>query len=120
MSYVDGFVFPVPKKNIASYKRMALMGRKAWMDAGALHYFECVGDDVHPQMGALGFPKMMKLKPSETVMFAFIVFKSKAHRNKVNAAVMKGFATMTPPPSMPFDPKKMAYGGFKTIVSSPV
>ena len=118
MSYVDGFVIPIPKKNVAAYKKMATMGKKAWMAAGALHYFECVGDDLKPHMGSIGFQKMAKLKPNETAIFAFIIFKSKAHRNKVNAEVMKGFADMKMPKSMPFDPKNMAYGGFKTIVSS--
>lgn len=118
MSYVDGFVIPVPKKNVAAYKKMAQMGKKAWMKHGALHYFECIGDDLTAHMGSLGFTKMAKLKPNETAIFAFIVFRSKAHRNKVNKAVMAEFSAMEPPTSMPFDHKKMAFGGFKTIVSS--
>ena len=116
MSYVDGFVIPVPKRRVAAYKKMAQMGKRMWMKAGALEYFECIGDDLKgmPMMG--DFKKMAKLKPGETVFFSFIVFRNKAHRNAVNKKVM---GEMTGPmPDMPFDMKRTAYGGFKTLVEA--
>lgn len=115
MNYVDGFVIPVPKKNIAAYKAMAKLGGKVWMEHGALEYRECVGDDLKPPFG-LPFPKAIKLKPGETVVFSWIVYKSKAHRDRVNAAVMKDPRLKEMPKEMPFDVKRMAYGGFKTLV----
>lgn len=118
MTYVDGFVIAIPKKNVASYKRMARMGRKAWMEKGALQYFECLGDDLKAQPGMQGFPRMTNLKPSETVIFAFIVYKSRAHRDKVNAAVMKEMSKKEMPKAMPFAMDRVAMGGFKTMVSS--
>jgi uncharacterized protein YbaA (DUF1428 family) len=121
MTYVDGFVLVVPKKNIAKYRKMAHDGGKVWMKHGALQYIECAGDDLSPKMGGMSFPltfpKMAKTKPSETVMFSFIVYKSKAHRDSVNAKVMKDPAMNNPKyKKMPFDMKKMAYGGFKSLV----
>src|SRR5688572_11878846 len=116
MSYVDGFVIPVPKRKLRQYRRMAEMGRKIWTKHGALDYKECAGDDLASKWGTT-FTKMMKLKPGETAVFAYIVFKSRAHRDRVNAKVMKEMAAMGGlPKDMPFDPKRMAYGGFKTIV----
>ena len=115
--YVDGFVIPVPRKNVAAYKRMATLGRKTWMKHGALQYFECVGDDLDVPKGCgPGFPKGIRLKRGETVMFAFIVYKSKAHRDAVNARVMKDPAMATPPKGMPFDMKRFLFGGFKVLV----
>ncbi len=114
--YVDGFVIPVPKKNLAAYKRMANWGRKTWMKHGALQYFECVGDDLKAHPGCKGFPEGIRLKPGETVLFSFIIFKSKAHRNAVNAKVMKDPSMQKMPKTMPFDLKRFLYGGFKTIV----
>ena len=116
MSYVDGFVIPIPRKNVTAYKKMANGGRKIWMKHGALQYFECVGDDLKVPMGGLAFPKGIRLKAGETIVFAFIVYKSKAHRNAVNKKVMSDPAMATMPKKMPFDPKRMMYGGFKTIV----
>ena len=115
--YVDGFVIPVPKKNLAAYKRLANLGRKTWMKYGALQYFECVGDDlkVHPGCGA-GFPKGIRLKPGETAMFAFILYKSKAHRDAVNAKVMEDPSMQEMPKTMPFDMRRLMHGGFKVIV----
>ena len=115
--YVDGFAIAVPKKNVGAYKRMATVGRKVWMKHGALQYFECVGDDfrVHEGCGP-GFLKGMRTKPGETVMFAFIIYKSKAHRDAVNAKVMKDPAMNTVPPKMPFDMARFLFGGFKVIV----
>jgi len=114
--YVDGFIIPIKKKNIKAYKKMATLGCKLWMEHGALDYYECVGDDLHVKWG-LTFPKMCKLKADETVILAYIVFKSKAHRNKVNAKVMKD-ARMKMDVKMPFDIKKFAMGGFKVLVHS--
>ncbi len=115
--YVDGFLLPVPKKNLAAYKRMAALGAKIWMDHGALEYRECVGDDLAIR-GMLGFPKVIKSKPGETVMFSYIMYKSRAHRDRINAKVMKDprIAKMCGK-SMPFDCKRMAMGGFTTLVS---
>ena len=121
MTYVDGFVLPVKKNNLKAYKKMAALGGKIWKKHGALHYFECLGDDLKSakKWGCLQFTKMAKAKPDETVFFSFIVFKSKAHRNKVNALVMKDPLMQNPEwkdKPMPFDMKRMAYGGFKTMV----
>jgi uncharacterized protein YbaA (DUF1428 family) len=116
MSYVDGFVLLVPKKKLAAYKRMATLGAKIWREHGALDYRECVGDDLKVKFG-MPFTKLAKPKAGEAIVFSFIVYKSRAHRDKVNAKVMAdkrmtGSMTM----EMPFDPKRMAYGGFKTFV----
>lgn len=115
MSYVDGFVIAVPTRKLGTYRRMALMGKKAWLKHGAVDYKECVGDDLASKWGT-PFTRLMKLKPGETVIFSYIVFKSRAHRDRVNAKVMKEMAAMGGPTDMPFDMKRMAYGGFKTIV----
>src|SRR5688500_14507187 len=117
MAYVDGFVIPIPKKNLAAYRRMARKGCKVWLEHGALDYYECVGDDLVIPMQFDGFGKMAKLKKNETVIFAWIVYKTKAHRDKVNAKVMKD-PRMTTPPTMPFDHTRMAFGGFKVIVKA--
>lgn len=113
MAYVDGFMIPILKKNLKAYKKMALLGKKAWMKHGALDYKECVGDDLAAKWGT-PFPRLMKLKAGETAIFAFIVFKSRAHRDRVNAKIMQEFADG--PKEMPFDMKRMAYGGFKVLV----
>jgi len=115
MSYVDGYVLPVPKKNLKAYRRMAEQGRRAWMKLGALDYKECLGDDLQVKFG-LPFPRQLRLKAGETVVFAFIVFKSRAHRDRVNAKVMKEMEKHEMPKKMPFDLKRMQYGGFRTIV----
>lgn len=116
MSYVDGFVIVMPKKNIKAYTKMARGGGKAWMKHGALQYFECVGDDLDIPGMPLTFPKMLKLKPTETAVFSFIIYKSRAHRDKVNKKVMTDPSMQMPPEGMPFDMKKMAMGGFKVLV----
>jgi uncharacterized protein YbaA (DUF1428 family) len=113
-SYVDGFVIPVPRKNLAAYKRMATIGRKIWMKHGALQYFECVGDDLQVGWG-MGFPKGIRLKSGETVVFSFVTYRSKAHRDAVNAKVMRD-PSMKMPKTMPFDMKRFMYGGFTVIV----
>ena len=114
--YVDGFVLPVPKRNIAAYRRMAQTAGKVWRDHGALDYKECVGDDLNVKMG-MPFPRGIRSKSGETVVFAYIVYKSRAHRDKVNAKVMKD-PRLKMPKSMPFDVKRMLYGGFKVIVDA--
>jgi uncharacterized protein YbaA (DUF1428 family) len=117
MKYVDGYVLPVPKKNLAAYRRMARKGGKIWREHGALEFRECVGDDLKAKW-ALPFPSMVKLKPGETVVFSWITFKSRAHRDSVNAKVMKDprLNEMMDLKSMPFDSKRMVYGGFKAMV----
>jgi uncharacterized protein YbaA (DUF1428 family) len=119
MRYVDGYVVPVPKKNLAAYRRMAQKAGKVWRDHGALEYIECVADDVKPGKQT-SFPQSVKLKPGETVVFAYVVYKSRAHRDRVNAKVMKDprLADMMDPKAMPFDAKRMFWGGFKVLVDS--
>ena len=113
--YVDGFVIVVPRKNLAAYKKMARWGRKTWMKHGALQYFECIGDDLKPPFG-LPFPKGTGAKAGDAIVFSFITYKSKAHRNAVNAKVMKDPSMHGAPPKMPFDINRMMYGGFKVAV----
>ena len=117
MRYVDGFLLPVPKKNLRAYIRISSKAGKIWRKHGALEYRECAGDDLQPK-GVVPFPRILKLKPGETAVFSWIVFKSRAHRNRVNAKVMKdpALARMMTPKEMPFDVKRMAYGGFKVVV----
>jgi uncharacterized protein YbaA (DUF1428 family) len=117
MSYVDGFVVPVPRKNLAAYRRMAKKAGKVWREHGALVYKEWISDDV--KVGKLtSFPRSVKLKPGETVVFSWIVYKSRAHRDRVNAKVMKDprLADMMDLKSMPFDGKRLIFGGFKKLV----
>jgi uncharacterized protein YbaA (DUF1428 family) len=118
MRYVDGFVVPVPKKNLQAYRRMARKAGKVWREHGALEYFECVADDVKPGKHT-SFPQSVKLKSGETVVFAYIVYKSRAHRDRVNAKVMKDprLADMMDPKGLPFDGKRMFWGGFKVLVN---
>lgn len=115
--YVDGFVLVT--KNPKAYRALATAASKIWKKYGALEYFECLADDMHPKFVTLPFPKMIKAKRGEKVVFSFVVFKSRAHRDAVNAKVMKD-PIMNDPKwkklGMPFDMKRMAYGGFKTIV----
>jgi uncharacterized protein YbaA (DUF1428 family) len=117
MPYVDGFLLPVPKKKLDAYRRMAQKAGKVWKELGALEFRECVGDDLEVGMGR-SFKDSAELKRGETVMFSWIVYKSKAHRDRVNAKVMKDprIANMMNEKSMPFDAKRMAYGGFKVLV----
>jgi|SRR5664279_3584874 len=117
MKYVDGYVLPVPKKNLKAYQSLALKAGKVWLEYGALEFRECVGDDLKTKMSA-SFPHTIKLKPGEVVVFSWIVFKSRAHRDSVNAKVMKDppLAKMMDMKTMPFDSKRMVYGGFKIIV----
>ena len=115
MAYVDGFVLPVPRRNLPAYRRMARAAGRIWREHGALEYRECVGDDLDVKE-LLPFPRLTKAKPDDTVIFAWIVFKSRQDRDRVNAAVMKDPRLQSMGKDMPFDCKKMAYGGFKTIV----
>ena len=117
MSYVDGFVVPVPRKNLPAYRRLAKKAGKVWREHGALDYKEWVADDV--KVGKLtSFPRSVKLKRGETVVFSGIVYKSRADRDRVNAKVMKDprLADMMDPKSMPFDGKRLIYGRFKKLV----
>jgi len=117
MRYVDGFVVPVPQKNLQAYRRMAQTCGKVWREHGALEYFEHVADDVKPGKRT-SFPQSVKLKAGETVVFSYIVYKSRAHRDRVNAKVMKDprLASIMNPKALPFDGKRMFWGGFKTLV----
>lgn len=118
MRYVDGFVLPVPKKNLKAYRRIAQKAGKIWREHGALEYRECAGDDLNVKWG-VPFPRRIKLKPGETVLFSWIVYKSRTHRDRVNAKVMKDprLANMDPK-SLPFDCNRMVYGGFKVLVDA--
>src|SRR6185503_8418600 len=122
--YVDGFVFPVPKKNTKAYKKMAEWGKRVWMKHGALAYYECMGDDLKVKAGPDGkrprsFTDTAKAKSNDTVWFSFIIYRDKKHRDVVNKKVndaMNKDADKWKDFVMPFDPRKMSYGGFKTIV----
>ena len=118
MRYVDGFIVPVPRKSMKAYRAMALKASKVWREHGALEVVECVADDVKKGKWT-SFPRSVKLKPNETVMFSWIVYKSRKDRDRVNAKVMKDkrFANMDMS-SMPFDGKRMIYGGFKKLVEA--
>jgi alkaline phosphatase len=116
MTYVDGFVIPIQKKKTNAYKKMALWGKRMWMKQGALEYFECVGEDLKGMPGCGNFKKMAKLKPNETAFFSFIVYRNKEQRNTINKKIMKEMNKYHMPKDMPFDMKRMAVGGFKTLV----
>jgi uncharacterized protein YbaA (DUF1428 family) len=119
MHYFDGFVVPVPKKKLDAYRRMAKTASKVWRDHGALEYVECIADDVKPGK-VTSFPQSVKLKPGETVIFAYVVYKSRAQRDRVMAKVMKDprLADMMDPKKMPFDAKRMFWGGFKGLIEA--
>jgi uncharacterized protein YbaA (DUF1428 family) len=119
MAYVDGFIVPVPKKKLSAYRSLARKAGKIWRELGALDYHECVADDV--KVGKLtSFPRSVKLKPDETVVLSYIVYKSRRDRDRINGLVMKDprLAKMMDPKAMPFDGKRMIYGGFKTLVAT--
>ena len=118
MAYVDGFLLPVPKKNLDVYARLARKAGKVWREHGAIDYKECVGDDIDVK-NVVPFSRTIRLKPGETVVFSWIVFKSRSHRDRVNARVMKDprLAKMMDPKGAPFDTKRMVYGGFTILVS---
>ena len=117
MAYVDGYVVPVPTKNVEAYRAMSIKCGTIWREHGALQFRECIADDVKP--GKLtSFPQSVNLEPEETVIFAWIVYESRAHRDEVNDKVMKDprMADMMNPDSMPFDGKRLIYGGFEVLV----
>ena len=117
MTYVDGFIVPVPKRKLAAYRAMAKKAGKVWMDHGALSYVECIADDV--KWGKrTSFPRSVKLKPSEIVIYSWITYPSRAARDRIMAKVMKDkrLAAMMNPKAMPFDPKRMIFGGFKPFI----
>lgn len=119
MAYVDGFIVPVPKKKLAAYRSLARKAGKIWREHGALDYHECIADDV--KVGKVtSFPRSVKLKPDETVVLSYIVYKSRRDRDRINGKVMKDprLAKMMDPKGMPFDGKRMIYGGFKTLVAT--
>jgi uncharacterized protein YbaA (DUF1428 family) len=119
MKYVDGFVLVVPKEKLKDYQKMAETAGEIWKKYGALEYFEAVGDDLNPKMAAITFPQIIKAKPDEVVIFSFIVYKSKQQRDSINEKVMKDPFMNDPKDKdkpMPFDMKRMAYGGFEVIV----
>jgi uncharacterized protein YbaA (DUF1428 family) len=119
MPYVDGFVLPIPKKNLAAYRRMARLAGKVWREHGALEYRECIGDDMQTKVG-VPFPRLAKVKRGEIVAFSWIVYRSKAHRDRVNAKVMNDprLAKSMDGKPMPFDVKRMAWGGFNVLVDA--
>ena len=119
MPYVDGFVLPVPRKKLEAYRRLARKAGKIWREHGALQYRECAGDDLDIK-GVVPFARTVRLKRGETVVFAWIAYKSRTHRDRVNAKVMKDprLASMMDPREMPFDHKRMVYGGFKVLVEA--
>ena len=118
-TYVDGFIVPVPKRKLAAYRTMARRAAKVWREHGALEYRECIAEDV--KVGKrTSFPRSVKLKPGETVAFSWIVYKSRAQRDRIIAKVMKDprLADMMDPKNVPFDMKRMIYGGFELFVSA--
>ena len=117
--YVDGFVIPIPKKNVAAYLVIARKAGRIWRELGALEYRECVGDDLGAK-GAAMFPRMAKARKGETVVFSWIVYKSRAHRDRVNAKVLKDprMAPMMDLKKMPFDGKRLIYGGFEMVIDA--
>ena len=119
MKYIDGFLVPVPKKNLAAYRAISKKAGKIWREHGALEYWECAGDDLAVK-GMGSFPKTIKTKPSETVVFAWIGYKSRAHRDQVNKKCMADprLLAMCKPENSPFDVKRMLYGGFSVIVEA--
>jgi len=119
MNYVDAVVVPVPKRKLAAYRNLARLSGKVWREHGALEYYECAADDVKPGKRT-SFPQSVKLKPGETVVFAYVVYKSRAQRDRVMAKVMKDkrLAKLMDPKTMPFDGKRMFWGGFKVMVDA--
>jgi uncharacterized protein YbaA (DUF1428 family) len=115
--YVDGYVLPIPKKSIEAYRRLAQQAGRVWREHGALQYFECAGDDLKSKFG-VSFPRRVRTRPGETVVFSWVVFRSKTHRDRVNAKVMKDPRIANMVKSMPFDSKRMTYGGFRVLVQA--
>lgn len=116
MSYVDGYVLPIPEKSLETYREMAQKAGEIWMEHGALAYKECVGEDLYPEWASGSFPKGAGAEGGETVIFAFITFKSREHRDEVNAKVHQDPRLQCDMENLPFDCKRMIYGGFTTLV----
>ena len=116
MAYVDGWVLSVPRRKLATYKRMARMAARVWKEHGALEFRECMADDTNTKGMGVPFPRFAKAKAGEVVFFSYVVYRSRAHRDAVNKRVMKDPRMNAMPPDMPFDAKRMAYGGFKVFV----
>jgi uncharacterized protein YbaA (DUF1428 family) len=118
MRYVDGFLLPIPKRHLAAYRTLARKAGKVWMEHGALQYCECAGDDLKSPGTVVTFPKSVRLKRGEVVFFSWIAYKSRAHRDRVNAKVMKDprMLRMMEKETAPFDMRRMAYGGFQVLV----
>jgi len=116
MAYVDGFLVPVPKKNVQAYQRLARKASKVFREYGALEFRECVGDDLAVK-GLFPFTRTLRLKPGETAFFSWIVYRSRARRDRVNARIMRDPRMQMDPKTLPFDSKRMAYGGFKVVVN---
>ncbi|APV50275.1 RNA signal recognition particle [Betaproteobacteria bacterium GR16-43] len=119
MAYVDGFLIVVPKKKVDAYRKIARLAGKVWMELGAVQYVECVGDDLNPSFGTT-FPKRVKLKAGEALVFSWILYKNKAARDRINKKVMKDprLAKLMTPGAMPFDTKRMSTGGFTVLVDA--
>jgi uncharacterized protein YbaA (DUF1428 family) len=119
-AYVDGYVIPLPTRNLPAYRRIARVAAKVWLEHGALDYQECAGDDLAVAFGAT-FPRPLKVKRNETVVFAWVRFRSRAHRDRINRKVMADprLLALCDPKSTPFDPARMLYGGFRVIVDGP-
>ena len=117
MPYVDGFVLPLPRKNVPAYRRIARKAGKIWRELGALEYRECIGDDLNVKY-AVPFPRRIRLKRGETIVFSWIIYRSRADRDRINKKVMQDprLASMMDPKAMPFDVKRMLVGGFKILV----
>jgi uncharacterized protein YbaA (DUF1428 family) len=117
MAYIDGFVIPVPKKNLREYRRIAARAGRVWRELGALEYRECVGNDLKVK-GVVPFTRVVRARPGETVVFSWIVYRSKRHRDRVNRLVMKDprITEMMDPKNTPFDVRRMVYGGFEVVV----
>ena len=119
MAHVDGFLLPIPRRKLSIYRRITRTSGNLWKKHGALEYRECVGDDLNIKGMGLTFPRRVRTKAGETVVFSWIVYKSRAHRDRVNAKVMKDprmTKMMSDPEVKEFDMKRMSYGGFKTLV----
>ena len=115
--YVDGYVLPIPRKKVKEYRRLAAKAARIWRDHGALEYRECIGEDLKPKWG-VPFTKRVQVRPGETVVFSWVVFRSRAHRDRVNAKVMSDPRLADAGETMPFDMKRMVYGGFEELVSA--
>jgi uncharacterized protein YbaA (DUF1428 family) len=118
MAYVDGWVLVVPRRKVDAYRRMAKKAGRVWREHGALQFRECMGDDMDTKGMGVPFPRFARAKAGEVVFFSYVVYRSRAHRDAVNKRVMKDKRMAEMPPDMPFDAKRMAYGGFRVVVEA--